>query len=51
MKETSLLFSLPDNPFFLPGKSGSNAHAVQEATYACLFVRYFCRTRDTDSFF
>ena len=33
MKEASLLFCLPDNPFFLPKSSGSNA--VQEATYAC----------------
>lgn len=33
MKEASLLFCLPDNPFFLPKISGS--HAVQEATYAC----------------
>ena len=35
MKEASLLFCLPDNPFFLPKSLGSNA--VQEATYACLF--------------
>jgi len=33
MKEASLLFCLPDNPFFLPKSLGSNA--VQEATYAC----------------
>ena len=33
MKEASLLFCLPDNPYFLPKISGS--HAVQEATYAC----------------
>lgn len=32
-KEASLLFCLPDNPFFLPKAPGS--HAVQEATYAC----------------
>ena len=31
MKEASLLYCLPDNPFFVPG----NGHAVQEATYAC----------------
>jgi hypothetical protein len=31
MKEASLLYCLPDNPFFAPG----NGHAVQEATYAC----------------
>ena len=33
MKEASLLFCLPDNPYFLPKSLGSNA--VQEATYAC----------------
>lgn len=33
MKEVSLLFCLPDNPYFLPG-----AHAVQEATYACQYL-------------
>ena len=33
MKEASLLFCLPDNPYFLPKSPGSNA--VQEATYAC----------------
>ena len=31
MKEASLLYCLPDNPFFAPGIG----HAVQEATYAC----------------
>jgi hypothetical protein len=35
MKEASLLFCLPDNPYFLPKSIGS--HAVQEATYACQF--------------
>ncbi|KAG2010347.1 glutamate dehydrogenase [Coprinopsis cinerea AmutBmut pab1-1] len=42
-KEASLLFSLPDNPFFLPNSKGS--HAVQEATYAyCgwIFAQHFC---------
>ena len=34
MKEASLLYCLPDNPFFTPG----NGHAVQEATYACMFI-------------
>ncbi|KAJ7637550.1 Glutamate/Leucine/Phenylalanine/Valine dehydrogenase-domain-containing protein [Mycena polygramma] len=41
-KEASLLFCLPDNPFFLPSASGS--HAVQEATYAyCgwIFAQHF----------
>lgn len=33
MKEASLLYCLPENPFFLPKALGS--HAVQEATYAC----------------
>jgi len=41
MKETSLLFTLPENPFFLPGASGSGGHAVQEATYACSFFYIF----------
>jgi len=36
MKEASLLFCLPDNPFFLPKSLGTNA--VQEATYACPFL-------------
>ncbi|KAF8872238.1 NAD-specific glutamate dehydrogenase [Infundibulicybe gibba] len=43
MKEASLLFCLPDNPFFLPRAVGS--HAVQEATYAyCgwIFAQHFC---------
>ena len=34
MKEASLLYCLPDNPFFLD--SGKSGHAVQEATYACM---------------
>lgn len=33
MKEASLLFCLPDNPFFL--LNNQSGHAVQEATYAC----------------
>ncbi|KAJ7681527.1 NADH-dependent glutamate dehydrogenase [Mycena rosella] len=43
VKEASLLFCLPDNPFFLPKAPGS--HAVQEATYAyCgwIFAQHFC---------
>lgn len=43
MKEASLLYCLPDNPFFLD-VSGAN-HAVQEATYAyCgwVFAQHFC---------
>jgi len=34
MKEASLLFCLPDNPYFLPNTTSTNA--VQEATYACM---------------
>jgi glutamate dehydrogenase len=33
IKEASLLYVLPDNPFFQSGNVES-AHAVQEATYA-----------------
>jgi glutamate dehydrogenase len=43
MREASLLFCLPDNPFFLPKSLGS--HAVQEAVYAyCgwIFAQHFC---------
>ncbi|KAF9533182.1 NAD-specific glutamate dehydrogenase [Crepidotus variabilis] len=43
LREASLLFCLPDNPFFLPKAPGS--HAVQEATYAyCgwVFAQHFC---------
>ncbi|KAF5360835.1 hypothetical protein D9756_004968 [Leucocoprinus leucothites] len=43
MKEASLLFCLPDNPFFLP--KSPESHAVQEATYAyCgwIFAQHFC---------
>lgn len=38
VKEASLLYCLPDNPFFRRG-GGANEpqHAVQEATYACTF--------------
>ena len=51
MKEASLLYCLPDNPFFTPG----NGHAVQEATYACMsfihsrlrLIRETYRTRQT----
>ena len=34
-KEASLLYCLPDNPFFL--SNDQSGHAVQEATYACTF--------------
>lgn len=35
MKEASLLFCLPDNPFFQLNAGSESGHAVQEATYAC----------------
>lgn len=35
MKEASLLYCLPDNPFFGQAADGAKGHAVQEATYAC----------------
>ncbi|KAL0960963.1 hypothetical protein HGRIS_005961 [Hohenbuehelia grisea] len=44
VKEASLLYCLPDNPFFLPSDD-PNAHAVQEAMYAyCgwIFAQHFC---------
>ena len=37
MKEASLLYCLPNNPFFYAGKGPSGDHAVQEATYACKY--------------
>lgn len=45
MKEVSLIFALPDNPFFTPTNAGEDQHAVQEATYAYvgwLFAQHFC---------
>ena len=48
MKEVSLLFCLPDNPFFVPGQS---QHAVQDAAYACtcgLYLR-LCHIFEGDS--
>ncbi|KAI0770618.1 NAD-dependent glutamate dehydrogenase [Fomes fomentarius] len=44
-KEASLLYCLPNNPFFYAGKGPSGDHAVQEATYAyCgwIFAQHFC---------
>ncbi|KAI0031181.1 NADH-dependent glutamate dehydrogenase [Vararia minispora EC-137] len=41
MKEVSLLYCLPDNPFFSP----ASAHAVQDAAYAYagwIFAQHFC---------
>ncbi|KDQ16076.1 hypothetical protein BOTBODRAFT_54204 [Botryobasidium botryosum FD-172 SS1] len=47
IKEASLLYCLPDNPFFGVGVGGDNSssHAVQEATYAYagwIFAQHFC---------
>ncbi|KAH9831374.1 NAD-dependent glutamate dehydrogenase [Rhodofomes roseus] len=45
MKEASLLYCLPDNPFFYAGAGPTEGHAVQEATYAyCgwVFAQHFC---------
>jgi glutamate dehydrogenase len=35
MKEVSLLYCLPDNPFF--SSADKSPHAVQDAAYACAF--------------
>jgi hypothetical protein len=43
MKEASLLYCLPDNPFFVDDETGV-AKPVQEATYACKF-RYILLCR------
>lgn len=43
LKEVSLIYVLPDNPFFMTGAEAT--HAVQEATYAYvgwLFAQHFC---------
>ncbi|KAM6494297.1 NADH-dependent glutamate dehydrogenase [Amanita muscaria] len=48
MKEASLLFCLPGNPYFQAQSPGS--HAVQEATYAyCgwIFAQHFCNRLGT----
>ncbi|KAI0345625.1 NADH-dependent glutamate dehydrogenase [Trametopsis cervina] len=45
MKEASLLYCLPDNPFFYATSAATGSHAVQEATYAyCgwIFAQHFC---------
>ncbi|KAL6305517.1 hypothetical protein BKA93DRAFT_778531, partial [Sparassis latifolia] len=45
MKEASLLYCLPDNPFFYAEPGQNSGHAVQEATYAyCgwVFMQHFC---------
>lgn len=38
VKEASLLYCLPDNPFFRRGGPNEPQHAVQEASYACAFI-------------
>jgi hypothetical protein len=43
-KEASLLFCLPDNPFFLANFGSSTGHAVQEATYACAALCLSCNS-------
>ena len=40
MKEASLLYCLPDNPFFY-ASGDTSTHAVQEATYACECMRIY----------
>jgi glutamate dehydrogenase len=45
MKEASLLFCLPDNPFFGMDEHGQHVHAVQEASYACAHPRPAPRPR------
>ncbi|GJJ15432.1 hypothetical protein Clacol_009709 [Clathrus columnatus] len=46
IKEISLLYCLPGNPFFRTGLEDQGlGHAVQEATYAysvCIFAQHFC---------
>ncbi|ORX34425.1 glutamate dehydrogenase [Kockovaella imperatae] len=46
VRETSLLYCLPNNPFFAVAEDDENAgHAVQEATYAYagwIFAQHFC---------
>ncbi|RSH88031.1 NAD-dependent glutamate dehydrogenase [Apiotrichum porosum] len=44
VREASLLYCIPDNPFFTVA-SGETPHAVQEATYAYvgwIFTQHFC---------
>lgn len=48
MKEASLLYCLPDNPFFL-NPDNSN-HAVQEATYACGYLIVSARYQSNHSY-
>lgn len=45
VREASLLYVLPDNPFFSVTENEDTNHAVQEATYAYvgwIFAQHFC---------
>ena len=45
MREVSLLYCLPDNPFFTPASLDGQSHAVQDAAYAYagwIFAQHFC---------
>ncbi|CAD6909819.1 unnamed protein product [Tilletia caries] len=45
IKEASLIYVLPENPFFKPGSTAESSPAVQEATYsfiAWVFCQHFC---------
>ncbi|WWC59390.1 uncharacterized protein I303_101945 [Kwoniella dejecticola CBS 10117] len=45
VREASLLYCLPDNPFFSAADEDESPHAVQEATYAYvgwIFAQHFC---------
>ncbi|RSH83801.1 NAD-dependent glutamate dehydrogenase [Saitozyma podzolica] len=45
VREASLLYCLPDNPFFTVADNTETPHAVQEATYAYvgwIFAQHFC---------
>ena len=45
VREASLLYCLPDNPFFALDNDDESPHAVQEATYAYvgwIFAQHFC---------
>jgi glutamate dehydrogenase len=50
IKETSLLYCLPNNPFFSARANPDRDHAVQEATYAYvgwIFAQHFCNRLGT----
>lgn len=50
MKEVSLLYCLPDNPFF--SSTVGSRHAVQDAAYACTYLPFYCHSLNpfTDGF-